>query len=45
MIRGMYTDAIDNITKLNSDPQMKPFVSQLSDKLMLNWAEVEAYKI
>ena len=41
----MYTDAIDNITKLNIDPQMKSIVLQLSDKLLLNWAEVEAYKI
>lgn len=41
IIRGMYADAMENLLKLNQ----AELVSHLIDKLKLNWAEVEAYKI
>jgi len=37
----MYADAMENLLKLNEAET----VSHLIDKLKLNWAEVEAYKI
>ena len=43
VIRGMYTDAMENLTALN--PDGNALLPTYIDRLTLTWAEVEAYKI